>query len=192
MKDAKKELEWLRKKMDATNVVCGVGPTNAKLFIVGEAPGEQEDIEDMPFVGRSGDLLNKMLDTAGLSRDTIYITNVVKCRPKNGKANRPPTEDEIKACKGILWDELKEVKPFIVIPLGGVATKLILRLPDSKFVMGKHVGVGTNVLYMDALVYPMYHPSFLLRGNKQYIEKSISILREIKEIKNAVLQRQGF
>ena len=91
-----------------TNVVAGKGNKNAKLMLVGEAPGADEDLLGEPFVGRCGDLLTKMLTDLGIHRENVYITNTVKCRPVEGKKNRPPKKEEIQSCKSWLWSGLVE------------------------------------------------------------------------------------
>lgn len=164
------------------NVVLGKGPKNAKIMIVGEAPGEDEDILGEPFVGRCGDLLTKLLTKAGLKREEIYITNTVKCRPTVGnkfKKNRPPTEEEINTCKYWLWQEIKEVKPRIIFTLGAVPTKLILKLKKSAK-LGDYVGIE-HVLDFGTIV-PIWHPAFILRNGNIYVERCIDIFREHSKI----------
>lgn len=99
-------------------VVPGEGPLNARIMIIGEAPGEREDEEGRPFVGAAGQLLTKLLNTVGIRREEVYITNVVKCRPPN---NRDPEPDEIEACRPYLVTQILMIRPQIIICLGSIA-----------------------------------------------------------------------
>ncbi len=177
----KKQLEFLRKYMGSINVVCGVGPIPAKLMIIGEAPGQHEDEQDMPFVGRSGDLLNKMLEQAGIKRDEIYITNTVKCRPTDGKKNRPPTDREIQASKPVLWEELLQVQPVVAVTLGMVPTRTLLTTLKKSDKLTRYAGNLIHVQYMKTIIIPIWHPSFLLRSKKTYLDKSIIYLKKAQE-----------
>lgn len=183
------ELEPLRLKMGCNLVVPGVGPMNANLMLVGEAPGADEDLQDEPFVGRAGDLLNKILQDSGLSRSEAYITNIVKCRPtidNKQKKNRPPTVEEIAACKKVLWRELQTVAPAAIITLGATATKTLLSKCaelysfNSKFKMEDYVGQVCGVPYMKAKIIPAYHPSYLLQHGKHLLDKEIEIFKFVK------------
>ncbi len=112
-----------------TNVVFGVGNESADLMFVGEAPGEEEDKSGLPFVGRSGNLLSNMLDKClGLTRDDVYIANVVKCRPPE---NRDPEPDEVLACIDYLMRQIDLVKPKVVVPLGRVAAQTLLSTDEK-------------------------------------------------------------
>ena len=178
----KKDLEYLRKKMNATNVVCGVGPMITELVIVGEAPGAEEDQQDMPFVGRAGSMLDLLLEESDIDRSKIYLTNTVKCRPtvnNLGKKNRPPTFDEIQTCKGALWKELQLIQPKIIIALGSISSCLLLKLDQKKIKFGKLVQQPQFVSYLDTVVYPTWHPSFLLRSDKKYTLLSLSFFASI-------------
>ena len=107
-----------------TQVVFGVGDSNADLMFVGEAPGFNEDQQGEPFVGAAGQLLNRLLGEIGLTREDVYIANVIKCRPPG---NRDPQADEIDACKGYLRQQVTLIDPKVVATLGNFATKLLLR-----------------------------------------------------------------
>src|SRR5688572_8571354 len=107
-----------------TNVVFGVGRPDSQLMFVGEAPGRDEDLQGEPFVGRAGQLLDRLLAEVGISRDTVYIANVLKCRPPG---NRNPQPVEIDACKGYLRSQIRLIRPRVVVTLGNFATKLLLR-----------------------------------------------------------------
>ena len=138
------------------NVVFGVGNPQAKIMFVGEGPGENEDLQGEPFVGRGGQLLDEMLSLVGLSREkNFYITNIVKCRPPN---NRDPMNVEQDACIGYLWDQMALLRPRIVVCLGRIAAMQIIK-PDFKIT--KEHGVWFDVDGMRMMA--MYHPSALLR-----------------------------
>jgi DNA polymerase len=140
-----------------TEVVFGVGDTSADLMFIGEGPGREEDLQGEPFVGRAGRLLTKLIEEIGLTRERVYITNVVKCRPPG---NRDPEADEIAACHPYLDAQLRLVAPRVIVTLGNFATKLLL---DTK------VGItklrGQTVPFGDGVVIiPTLHPSAVLRG----------------------------
>jgi len=140
-----------------TNVVFGVGNPDADLVFVGEGPGQQEDLQGEPFVGRSGQFLDRLvLEEMGLTRADCYIANVVKCRPPN---NRDPLPDEIEACGPFLEQQLALIDPAVIVTLGNFATKLLLGTTDGiTKVRGKAYPVGGRTLV------PTYHPAAVLRG----------------------------
>ena len=107
------------------NPVPGEGPLNAKVMVVGEAPGRNEDIQGRPFVGAAGQLLNRLLELAGLKREQVYITNIVKCRPPG---NRDPQEDEVKACLPYLLHQIRLIRPKLIIAVGRHAARTLLEL----------------------------------------------------------------
>lgn len=112
-----------------TNVVFGKGPRDAKVMFIGEGPGENEDLQGEPFVGRGGQLLDEMLSLIGLSREkNFYITNIVKCRPPR---NRDQLNTEQDACIGYLWDQMALLRPRIVVCLGRIAAMRLIK-PDYK------------------------------------------------------------
>ena len=182
-------LENLRKQMGSQTVVPGVGPLDAELMIIGEAPGQQEDEQQTPFVGRSGELLNKILEKSGWDREKIYITNTVKCRPTVGKKNRPPTEEEIQACKAILWKELQIVPAKAIITLGTIPTKLLLKgnsdmVFNYKWKLSEHLNKSFSVPYLNNFktkIYACYHPSYLLRVGQGATDRTIELFKFIKE-----------
>ncbi|HVJ26007.1 MAG TPA: uracil-DNA glycosylase, partial [Vicinamibacterales bacterium] len=143
-------------------VVFGVGNANADLMFVGEAPGADEDVQGVPFVGRAGQLLTKMIEAMGFQRDDVYIANVVKCRPPE---NRNPEPDEIESCEPFLFRQIETVKPRVIVALGAFAAKTLLRStePISKL-------RGQVYDYHGVQLIPTFHPSFLLRspGQKKY------------------------
>lgn len=142
------------------NVVPGEGPANAKLMFIGEAPGRQEDEAGRPFVGRAGKFLDKVISHAGITREKVFITSVLKCYP-DGK----PTNEQICACKGWLLSQVRAIKPEIIALLGNVALKNVLdkRLNISE-VHGKIIKKkinGNTIFY-----FPTYHPAAAMRFPK--------------------------
>ncbi|MDP6907585.1 MAG: uracil-DNA glycosylase [Candidatus Marinimicrobia bacterium] len=139
------------------NFVFGVGDKNADLLLVGEAPGEKEDLEGIPFVGRAGKLLDKILSAISLSRDKgVYICNVLKCRPPD---NRDPLLSEIEQCEPYLKEQINLIKPKLIVALGRVAAKTLLKndlaLKDMRSI--KYDYYGTPLI-------ATYHPAALLRN----------------------------
>jgi uracil-DNA glycosylase family 4 len=139
-----------------TNVVFGVGDPNAKLIFVGEGPGADEDAQGEPFVGRAGQLLNKMILAMGLKREQCYICNVVKCRPPQ---NRDPEPDEIAACEPFLKKQLSFIKPQVIVGLGRHACQTLL---GTDIAMSKLRGRWHK--YEDIDFMPTFHPAYLLRN----------------------------
>ena len=140
-----------------TNFVFGVGDPNADLVLVGEAPGEQEDLQGEPFVGRAGKLLDKILSAIKLSRNHgVYICNVLKCRPPN---NRDPLPSEVEQCEPYLIHQINLIKPRLIVALGRVAAKTLLKqnLPLKDMRSIKHDYHGTPLVVT-------YHPAALLRN----------------------------
>jgi uracil-DNA glycosylase family 4 len=141
-----------------TQVVFGVGDPNADLMFVGEAPGFHEDKQGYPFVGQAGKLLDQLLAGIGLTRDDVYIANVLKCRPPG---NRDPQPDEIEACEPHLFRQLELIRPTVVATLGNFATKLL---------SGKSYGITrvhgrpqeTTLGGRRVTLYPLYHPAAAL------------------------------
>jgi DNA polymerase len=149
-----------------TQVVVGTGPVPCDLMIIGEAPGEQEDIQGHPFVGKAGQLLTKMLEAVGITRDTdVFITNTVKCRPPQ---NRTPLVTEMDACKPYLIRQIQLVKPKVMVLLGSPALKTVLEElgPISK-VRGKWVQATVSYMENPLYIMPMFHPSYLLRNESR-------------------------
>ena len=139
-----------------TNVVFGVGPTDAEIMLVGEGPGEQEDLTGEPFVGRAGQLLDEMLSLVGLSRaHNVYIANIVKCRPPQ---NRDPLNTEQDACIGHLRSQVALLRPKIIVCMGRVAACRLIR-EDYKITQEHGQWVEKAGVYMTSI----YHPAALLR-----------------------------
>jgi len=140
-----------------TQVVFGSGDPDAELMFVGEGPGAEEDRQGLPFVGRSGKLLDKLLaEELGLTRDRVYIANVVKCRPPD---NRDPRPDEIDACRPYLERQVELIGPRVIVTLGRFAGQLLL---DSTTPITKLRGQGYP--YGGATLIPTLHPAYALRG----------------------------
>ncbi len=140
-----------------TKIVFGEGDPNADLFIIGEAPGAQEDATGRPFVGQSGKLLTKMLSAIGIQREKSFISNIVKCRPPD---NRDPLPDEVESCIPILHKQLEQIKPKAILLLGKVPAKFLLGLTD------RMQDLRTTVhSYKDIPTFVTYHPSALLYRN---------------------------
>ena len=137
-------------------IVFGVGNPTADLMFVGEAPGADEDAQGVPFVGRAGQLLTKMIEAMGFSRDEVYIANVLKCRPPG---NRNPEPDEIATCEPFLFRQLASVEPKVVIALGAFAARTLLKTDDPISRLR-----GRVFEYRGAKLIPTFHPSFLLRS----------------------------
>lgn len=139
-----------------TTVVYGAGAADADVMFVGEGPGFHEDQRGVPFVGAAGQLLDRMLAAIGLSRDDVYIANVVKCRPPG---NRDPLPDEIEACAPWLREQFELIAPRVVVTLGNFATRTVL---------GRQVSIsrvrGQRFTAAGRTVVPTYHPAAILRG----------------------------
>ena len=156
--------------MNRTNVVFGVGNKNAKIMMIGEGPGADEDMQGKPFVGKAGQLMDKAFQALEISRENIYIANVVKCRPPQ---NRVPEKDEAEACLNYLRNQVILVKPKIIVLLGSTALKNIL---------GEEYGItasrGKWVEKKEILYMPTWHPAALLRDEN----KKIDFYRDFKEV----------
>lgn len=142
-----------------TNIVFGTGNPDARLMFVGEGPGQEEDRQGKPFVGRAGELLTKMISAMGLTRDNVYIANVVKCRPPD---NRNPEEDEIAACEPFLSEQIDIIRPDIICALGTFAAQTLLdtktRISDLRGKIhekDRHKIIAT------------FHPAYLLRNQNE-------------------------
>jgi len=158
-----------------TNVVFGSGNPDSDVIFVGEGPGQQEDEQGLPFVGRSGRLLDELLGEIDLRRDDVYIANVVKCRPPN---NRDPRPDEIEACKGYLRNQLELIQPKVAVTLGNFASKLLLRT-DTGITRLR----GNAYEWWGRLLVPTFHPAAALRGS----ERVLGAMREDFQIVRAII-----
>lgn len=148
---------------ERTQVVFGAGHPDADLMIVGEAPGQREDEQGIPFVGPSGKLLEKLLAEIELDRSQVYIGNVVKCRPPR---NRDPRPEEIDACGDYLRTQLRLVDPKVVLTLGNFSSKLLL-----KTTVGITKLRGTTYPWWGRFLVPTYHPAAALRGSARVLEE---------------------
>jgi DNA polymerase len=137
-------------------LVYGVGNPNADLMFVGEAPGADEDIQGEPFVGRAGQLLTKIIEAIQLTRQDVYIANVIKCRPPQ---NRNPEPDEVEQCEPFLFRQIDTIKPKVIVALGKFAAQSLLRTADPITRIR-----GREFKYRDAILIPTYHPAYLLRN----------------------------
>jgi uracil-DNA glycosylase len=154
-------------------VVFGEGDNKARLVFIGEAPGEEEDNQGRPFVGRAGKLLDKMIDGIGLRREEVYICNVLKCRPPN---NRDPKPDEVEVCKHYLTAQLQIISPKIICTLGKHAYNTLLGVDESIMRIR-----GTLTRYKGIKLLPTYHPSFLLR-NASRMNEALGDMETLKHL----------
>ncbi|KUG04479.1 uracil-dna glycosylase, family 4 [hydrocarbon metagenome] len=159
-------------------VVFADGPHDARIMLIGEGPGQEEDIQGKPFVGRAGQLLDKILQAAELQRDEVYISNVVKCRPPG---NRLPNPDEVKECQKYLEAQIRIIKPAIIVCLGSMASQTVI---ESKARITRIR--GSWLLRQGIKIMPTYHPAALLRnpGYKRPTWEDFKLIRdEYKKIK---------
>ena len=163
-----------------THLVFGVGNPRARLMFVGEGPGYEEDRQGVPFVGRAGQLLNRIIEAMKMSRDDVYIANVVKCRPPE---NRAPLPDESATCLPFLRRQIEAIRPRAVCALGGVAVQALLEttVPISR-VRGEFRSLpdGTPVM-------PTFHPAYLLRNP----EKKKEVWEDMKKILQLLAPEEG-
>ena len=162
---------------DRKQPVFGTGSVNADLMLIGEGPGAEEDRLGVPFVGRSGKLLDTLLlEEMNIDRSLCYISNVVKCRPPE---NRDPKAEEVEACSPYLKKQLEIIEPKVIVTLGNFATRLLL---DTK------IGItelrGKLYQYLGFTLIPTFHPAAALRGRAGVIENMRADLRKAKEIIN--------
>lgn len=172
------------------NVVFSDGnPETAKIVLIGEAPGEMEDMSGTPFVGRAGQLLNEFLSEAGISRDEdLYIINTVKCRPPE---NRVPTEEEKSACEKFLHAQIDIMNPKAIVFCGATALKSFSN--DQKIQISKVRGKWFNVSIngKDYRAMAVFHPSYLLRNHSMEDGSPRRLMQQdLMEIKNSVLQER--
>ena len=155
------------------NIVFGVGNPRARVMFIGEAPGRNEDLQGEPFVGAAGKYLNELLAIAGLSREDVYIANVLKCRPPS---NRDPRPEEIQACTPFLREQTRTINPEYIVTLGNFSTKFILKTD---------VGItrlhGTLQRAGRFKVFPIFHPAAALYDSKkrEALENDFATLGEL-------------
>ena len=176
LKDYMSKFKGCELYKSATNMVFSDGNKSSEIMLIGEAPGHDEDIQGKPFVGRSGKLLNKMLEAIGLSRDTVYIANIVPWRPPN---NRRPTEEEINICLPFIRKHIELIAPKVLMLLGSTATYALLRNKEGiTKIRGKWVDMEFGKLKVPTL--PSFHPAFLLRqpAQKKYSWEDLKMLKK--------------
>lgn len=167
-------------KLGRRQIVFGVGNPAAELMFVGEAPGADEDIQGVPFVGRAGQLLTKMIAAIGMAREDVYIANVIKCRPPE---NRNPEPDEVETCEPFLFQQIDAIAPKVIVALGSFAAKTLLRSQES---ISRLRGRVYDV--RGAKLIPTFHPSFLLRSPDRKrdawedLKKARDLLRPASEV----------
>jgi len=155
------------------NAVPGEGSVSARIMFVGEAPGENEDKTGRPFIGQAGKFLNGLLEKAGIAREDVYITNIVKCRPP---ANRVPLADEVEACSDYLMAQIAVVEPKFVVPLGASSLKTLLGKDMKITQMRCKVFRKSGILYI-----PLYHPAAALHNPKmvETLQADVLVLKEL-------------
>jgi len=168
------------------HVVVGEGPMPSALMVIGEAPGEKEDESGRPFVGKAGQLLDKIFESVGIKRNQdYYITNVVKCRPPK---NRNPQPDEVMACRGFLIRQIQLVQPRVLVLLGSVAFKSVLQ-DDTPIGRCRGKWQTMSVPYMSEPLYvmPMFHPSYLLRNQSREVGSPKWLTwKDVQEVRTAL------
>ena len=166
-------------RLGRRQIVFGAGNPEADLMFVGEAPGRDEDIQGVPFVGRAGQLLTKIIEAIDLTREQVYIANVIKCRPPE---NRNPEPDEVASCEPFLFRQIDVVRPKVIVALGSFAVHTLLQTdaPISRL-------RGQVYDYRGAKLVPTFHPAFLLRSPERKrdtwedMKKVRALLREEEE-----------
>jgi uracil-DNA glycosylase family 4 len=164
-----------------TNVVFSDGNPQAKLMIIGEGPGQQEDQSGLPFVGRAGQLLDKVLAAGNIDRQSeTYICNVVKCRPPG---NRVPTADEVAACRPYLEAQIEFIKPKLILLAGATAVQHVLKVKDPiSRIRGRWFEYKNGVRVM-----PVFHPSYLLRNDSREVgSPKWHMWQDIQEVRKAL------
>ncbi len=155
-----------------THIVFGQGNPKAGLMFVGEAPGRDEDEQGLAFVGRAGQLLTKIIEAIGLTRDDVFIANVLKCRPPN---NRNPERDEVETCRPFLDEQIRLINPRVIVTLGTFAAQALLQTdePISRMRGQWRTARGTRVM-------PTFHPAFLLRSpdRKKDVWEDMKLVRD--------------
>jgi uracil-DNA glycosylase family 4 len=172
------------------SVVFGVGNPNADLMFVGEAPGADEDMRGEPFVGRAGELLTRIIETMGFTRSTVYIANVLKCRPdmpKGSSGNRPPTPEEMQTCLPYLRAQIEIIQPKVMVALGGIAMRGLFGTSEPmKSLRGRWHSFG------DIPVMATFHPSYLLRNQALSEKRKVweDMLLVLERLQAPITQRQ--
>lgn len=154
-------------------IVFGVGNPEADLMFVGEAPGADEDVQGIPFVGRAGQLLTKIIEAIDLKREDVYIANVIKCRPPQ---NRNPEPDEVETCEPFLFQQIDIIKPKVIVALGKFAAQALLRTLDPISRLR-----GRVYDYRGAKLIPTFHPAYLLRNpaSKREVWEDMKLVKKL-------------
>ena len=164
-----------------TQVVYGVGDPDADLMFIGEAPGFHEDKQGIPFVGAAGQLLDRMLAEVGIPRASVYINNVILCRPPN---NRDPLPDELEACKPWLDERIALIDPALIVTLGNWATR---------YVLGQQVSIsrvrGQRFTWNARTVIPTFHPAAILHGGGEHSRQMQSLRADFQQMRRALDER---
>ena len=166
-----------------TNIVFGVGAADADLMFVGEAPGRDEDLQGIPFVGRAGQLLTRIIQAIDLQRDQVYIANILKCRPPR---NRDPEPDEVERCEEFLFSQIESVQPMVIVALGRYAAQTLLR---SSTAISRLRGEFRD--FRGTLLIPTFHPSYLLRNpsaKRDVWEDMKAVRSKLRELGSAYYQ----
>jgi DNA polymerase len=160
-------------KLGRSQIVFGVGSPEADLMFVGEAPGADEDAQGIPFVGRAGQLLTKIIEAIDLKREQVYIANVIKCRPPQ---NRNPEQDEVDTCEPFLFEQIDVIKPKVIVALGTFAARALLRTLDPISRLR-----GRVYEYRGAKLIPTFHPAYLLRNpaSKREVWEDMKLVRKL-------------
>jgi DNA polymerase len=159
-------------------IVFGVGNPDADLMFVGEAPGQDEDIQGFPFVGRAGQLLTKIIEAIGMRREDVYIANVLKCRPPQ---NRNPEPDEVSSCQPFLARQIAAVRPKVIVALGSFAARTLLNTEEAiSRLRGRVYHFG------DAKLVATYHPAYLLRSP----DKKRETWEDMKKVRQLLLDEE--
>jgi DNA polymerase len=166
-------------RLGRRQIVFGVGNPSADLMFVGEAPGGEEDVQGIPFVGRAGQLLTKIIEAIGLTRDQVYIANVIKCRPPE---NRNPEPDEVETCEPFLFQQIDRIKPKVIVALGTFAAKALLKTQDPISRLR-----GRTFDYRGARLLPTFHPAFLLRSP----DRKRDVWEDMKKVRALLQEAAG-
>jgi DNA polymerase len=171
------------------NVVFGVGDINAALMFVGEAPGADEDRAGEPFVGAAGQLLTRIIKTMGLSRETVYIANILKCRPDTpgqSSGNRKPTADEMKTCLPYLLVQIELIHPKVLVALGSTAVEGLLGKTEIGKIRGRFQ------VFRDIPLMPTFHPAYLLRNQALSEKRKVweDMLKVMEKLEMPISEKQ--
>lgn len=168
-----------RLHLGRTNIVYGEGDPRAKLMFVGEGPGRDEDLQARPFVGRAGQLLNKIIEAMKFKRSDVFIVNVIKCRPPD---NRAPLPDEAAMCGQFLYRQIAVVNPKVIVCLGSVATQYLLQTDKKISSLRGHFTEWRGIQVM-----PTYHPAYLLRNPDMKKE----VWRDMKKVMEFLKEKEA-